>query len=215
MDTVYFITHPDVLIEPETVPVPEWRLNAREVSRERAPCWPRSWVPAITHVASSGPNARRSMAPPSSPRVSTCVPATHPRPRRERPILHRLPASARIRGHGRCVLRCIPTESVRRLGTRGGRPGADRRRGGRRAAGRAAPAMSRWSPMAASARCWLCHLHGPCQSAARRDQPPGSGGYFLAFDRCRPDLAPRLAADRRLIVSSPTQTRSAGGSHNT
>src|SRR5580658_8724580 len=51
MDTVFFITHPDVLIDP-TVPVPEWRLNARGIVRMRA-MLSQNWIPAITHVVSS------------------------------------------------------------------------------------------------------------------------------------------------------------------
>jgi broad specificity phosphatase PhoE len=51
MATVSFITHPDVLIDP-TAPVPDWRLNARDRARMRA-MLSQSWVPGIVHVASS------------------------------------------------------------------------------------------------------------------------------------------------------------------
>ena len=51
MATVFFITHPDVLIDP-AVPVPEWPLNARGVARMHAMLSP-DWVPGIGHVASS------------------------------------------------------------------------------------------------------------------------------------------------------------------
>jgi broad specificity phosphatase PhoE len=51
MDTVFFITHPDVSIEPG-VPVPEWRLNARGLARMRAMLI-QEWVSGIVHVASS------------------------------------------------------------------------------------------------------------------------------------------------------------------
>jgi broad specificity phosphatase PhoE len=51
MATVYFITHPDVLIDP-TTPVPDWRLNPRGIERMRA-MLKQNWVPDIVHVASS------------------------------------------------------------------------------------------------------------------------------------------------------------------
>ena len=51
MAKVFFITHPDVLPDP-AVPVTEWPLNARGVARMRA-MLSQSWVPGIVHVASS------------------------------------------------------------------------------------------------------------------------------------------------------------------
>jgi broad specificity phosphatase PhoE len=51
MATVFFITHPDVLIDP-AVPVPEWPLNARGRARMHLMLH-RRWVAGIVHVASS------------------------------------------------------------------------------------------------------------------------------------------------------------------
>jgi len=51
LETVFFITHPDVLINP-AVPVPEWQLNARGLARMHA-MLTRNWIPGIVHVASS------------------------------------------------------------------------------------------------------------------------------------------------------------------
>ena len=51
MQTVFFITHPDVLIDP-AVPVPEWRLNARGLARMHA-MLTRNWIGGIVRVASS------------------------------------------------------------------------------------------------------------------------------------------------------------------
>ena len=51
METVFFITHPDVLVDP-AVPVPEWSLNARGRARMHA-MLNQTWVPGIVHVASS------------------------------------------------------------------------------------------------------------------------------------------------------------------
>jgi broad specificity phosphatase PhoE len=51
MATVFFITHPDVLIDP-AVPVPDWPLNPRGIERMRA-MLSQPWVPGIVHVASS------------------------------------------------------------------------------------------------------------------------------------------------------------------
>jgi broad specificity phosphatase PhoE len=51
METVFFITHPDVLIDPN-LPVADWRLNSRGIERMRA-MLSQPWVPGIVHVASS------------------------------------------------------------------------------------------------------------------------------------------------------------------
>ena len=51
MATVYFITHPDVIIDP-AVAVPDWQLSPRGVARMRA-MLSQSWVAGIVHVASS------------------------------------------------------------------------------------------------------------------------------------------------------------------
>jgi broad specificity phosphatase PhoE len=51
MATVYFITHPDVLIDP-AVPVPDWPLSQRGVARMRA-MLAQPWIPGIVTVCSS------------------------------------------------------------------------------------------------------------------------------------------------------------------
>jgi broad specificity phosphatase PhoE len=51
MATVFYLTHPDVLLDP-SVPVPEWPLNARGLARMHA-MLSQNWVPGIVHVASS------------------------------------------------------------------------------------------------------------------------------------------------------------------
>ena len=48
---VYFITHPDVRIDPQT-PVPEWSLSERGLSRMRA-ALAQPWVAQLTSVYSS------------------------------------------------------------------------------------------------------------------------------------------------------------------
>ena len=55
METVFFITHPDVLIDPAS-PVPDWRLNPRGIARMRA-LLSQTWVPGIVHVEAIGTEA--------------------------------------------------------------------------------------------------------------------------------------------------------------
>jgi broad specificity phosphatase PhoE len=60
MATVFFITHPDVLIDP-TVPVPDWPLSPRGLARMRAMV-AQPWIPGIVHVASSADRKARDGA---------------------------------------------------------------------------------------------------------------------------------------------------------
>jgi broad specificity phosphatase PhoE len=176
-DTVFFITHPDVLIDP-TVPVPEWRLNARGIARMRA-MLNQSWIPAITHVASSeerkaidgatilaahlglpsathpglGENDRSSTGYLPQPEFDAMADAFFAHPEQSAHGWERaVDAQARIVAAMRDVLRAAPPGDVAVV-SHGG-VGA----------------------------LLLCHLHGrPISRAA--DQPPGSGGYCLAFNR--------------------------------
>jgi broad specificity phosphatase PhoE len=60
MATVFFITHPDVLIDP-TVPVPDWPLSPCGLARMRA-MLAQPWIPGIVHVASSADRKARDGA---------------------------------------------------------------------------------------------------------------------------------------------------------
>lgn len=177
METVFFITHPDVLIDP-AVPVPEWPLNERGLARMRA-LLAQSWVSGITHVASSmerkaidgaailaahlglrpvthaglGENDRSATGYLPKPDFEATADAffAHPE-RRVRGWERAVDAQARIVAAVRDVLRAAPTGDVA-IVSHGG-VGA----------------------------LLLCYLQGaPISRAA--DQPPGSGGYVLAFNR--------------------------------
>jgi len=50
-DTVYFITHPDVLIDP-AVPVPDWRLNPRGIARMQA-ALAQPWIAGVAALWAS------------------------------------------------------------------------------------------------------------------------------------------------------------------
>jgi broad specificity phosphatase PhoE len=60
MATVFFITHPDVQIDP-SVPVPEWPLNERGRARMRALA-ARSWVQKVGSIFASGERKAREAA---------------------------------------------------------------------------------------------------------------------------------------------------------
>jgi broad specificity phosphatase PhoE len=60
MPVVFFITHPDVAIDP-SVPVPDWPLNARGRSRMQAmAAFP--WVSGVRHIFSSSERKARDAA---------------------------------------------------------------------------------------------------------------------------------------------------------
>jgi broad specificity phosphatase PhoE len=177
MTTVYFITHPNVLIDPD-VPVPEWPLNARGRARMHA-MLARSRVAGIGHVASSterkaveaaailgthlalrpvthpglGENDRSSTGylPKSDFEAMADAFFAHP----EQSVAgweRAVDAQLRIVGAMRDVLQAAPAGDVAVIAHGG--VGA----------------------------LLLCHLSGwPVSRAA--DQPAGSGGHVLAFDR--------------------------------
>jgi len=177
METVFFITHPDVLIDP-SVPVPEWRLNARGVARMRATL-SKNWVGGIVWVASSterkaidggrilaehlgvspvhhpglGENDRSSTGYLPRPEFEAMANAFFARPNES---VHgwepAADAQTRIVAAMRDVLRAAPAGDVAVV-SHGG-VGA----------------------------LLLCHLlASPISRSA--DQPPGFGGHVLAFNR--------------------------------
>ncbi len=177
METVYFITHPDVLIDPAT-PVPEWRLSPLGMARMRA-MLKQNWIPGITHLASSAERKATDGAAILAEPLGL-VPVVYPGlgendrsstgylPKQEFEALadkffaspmesvegweRAIDAQARIVDAVRCVLLAAPAGNVAII-SHGG-VGA----------------------------LLLCHLkHVPISRAA--DQPPGTGGFKLEFDR--------------------------------
>jgi broad specificity phosphatase PhoE len=177
MATVYFITHPDVEIDPAT-PVTDWRLNPRGKARMRD-MLVRDWVAGIVHVASSrepkamegaailaghlnlefvaypglGENDRSSTGYLPKPEFEAVADAFFARPRDSvRGWERAVDAQARIVSTMREVLRAAPSGDIAVV-SHGGVGGL-----------------------------LLCHLLGsPISRVA--DQPSGSGGHLLAFDR--------------------------------
>jgi broad specificity phosphatase PhoE len=177
VDTVHFITHPDVSIDP-AVPVPEWRLAPRGLDRMRC-MLDQEWIAGITHVSSSaelkaidgavvlaahlklaiavhpglGENDRSSTGYLPKAEFEAMADAFFARPNEsvlgwERAV----DAQARIVAAVRDVLSLAPTGDVCVV-SHGG-VGA----------------------------LLLCHLsRRPISRAA--DQPPGSGGYVMRFAR--------------------------------
>lgn len=177
MASVYFMTHPDVLIDP-AIPVPEWRLNERGLARMRA-MLANAWVSDIVHVASSTERkaidgavllaAHLDLSPVTDPGLNendrsstgylpklefeTVADAFFARSLESvRGWERSVDAQARIVGAVANVLRAAPAGDVA-IVSHGG-VGA----------------------------LLLCHLRGSPISRAC-DQPPGNGGHFLQFDR--------------------------------
>jgi broad specificity phosphatase PhoE len=177
MEAVFFITHPDVQIDPAT-PVPDWRLSAHGIARMRT-MLSRPWIPGITRVASSterkaidgatilashlglsivthpglGENDRSSTGYLPKSEFETMADAFFARPEESvRGWERAVDAQARIVAATGEVLRAAPPGNVA-IVSHGG-VGA----------------------------LLLCHLLGsPISRTA--DQPPGSGGHLLAFNR--------------------------------
>ena len=177
MASVFFITHPDVAIDPAT-PVPEWPLNPRGLARMRAMLG-QPWVSGIVHVASSterkaidggemlashlrlalvthpglGENDRSATGYLPKHEFETVADAFFARANEGvRGWETAVDAQSRIVAAMRDVLRAAPEGDVAVV-SHGG-VGA----------------------------LLLCHLRGePITRAA--DQPAGSGGHFLRFDR--------------------------------
>ena len=177
MATVYFITHPDVSIDP-AVPVSDWPLNTTGVARMKV-MLTQSWVSGITHVASSterkaidgavilathlglrpvthpglGENDRSATGYLSKPEFEAVADAFFARPAESvRGWERAVDAQTRIVLATRDVLRTAPAGDIA-IVSHGG-VGA----------------------------LLLCHLlAAPISRAA--DQPAGSGGHLLAFYR--------------------------------
>jgi broad specificity phosphatase PhoE len=177
MDTVFFITHPDVSIDP-AMPVPEWPLNARGRARMHT-MLTRNWVPGIACVASSserkavdgaailcahlglrpvthpglGENDRSSTGYLPKAEFEAMADAFFAHPEQSMAGWERaVDAQIRIIAALRDVLRAAPRGDVAVVAHGG--VGA----------------------------LLLCHLLGSAISRAA-DQPAGSGGHVLAFDR--------------------------------
>jgi len=177
MATVFFITHPDVLIDP-TVPVPEWPLNARGRARMHAMLSQR-WVAGVVHVVSSterkavdgavilgthlglqpvthpglGENDRSSTGYLAKPEFEAMANAFFAHPEQSVAGWERaVDAQKRIVAAMREVLRAAPVGDVAVVAHGG--VGA----------------------------LLLCHLLGSAISRAA-DQPAGTGGHVFAFDR--------------------------------
>ena len=177
METVRFITHPDVLIDP-AVPVPDWRLGPLGLARMRS-MLSLDWVAAISFVASSterkamdgaailaahlnltfvthpglGENDRSTTGYLPKPEFEAMADAFFGRPSESVSGWERaIDAQIRIVAAIQDVLRTAPPGDVA-IVSHGG-VGA----------------------------LLLCHLRAsPISRAA--DQPAGTGGNFLAFDR--------------------------------
>lgn len=177
MQNVFFITHPDVLID-AAVPVHEWPLNARGRARMHA-MLTRSWVPGIVHVASSterkavdgaailgahlglrpvthpglGENDRSSTGYLPKPEFEAAADAFFAYPEQSATGWERaVDAQTRIIAAMRDVLAAAPAGDVAVVAHGG--VGA----------------------------LLLCHLLGSAISRAA-DQPAGSGGHVLVFNR--------------------------------
>jgi broad specificity phosphatase PhoE len=177
MATVFFITHPDVSIDPN-VPVTEWQLNARGRARMHA-MLNLNWVAGIVHIASSterkavdgatilgahlglrpvthpglGENDRSSTGYLAKPEFEAMADAFFAHPEQSVAGWERaVDAQERVVAAVRDVLRGAPVGDVAVVAHGG--VGA----------------------------LLLCHLLGsPISRAA--DQPAGSGGHVFAFDR--------------------------------
>jgi broad specificity phosphatase PhoE len=177
MATVLFITHPDVLIDLAR-PVPDWGLNPRGVARMHA-MLTQNWVPGIAHVASSterkaidgarilathldlqvvshpglGENDRSSTGYLPKPEFEATADAFFARPKES------------VRGWERAV--DAQTRIVAAmLDVIAAAPSGD-------------VAVVSHGGVGALLLCYL--QDSPISRAT--DQPPGAGGYVLAFDR--------------------------------
>jgi broad specificity phosphatase PhoE len=177
METVFYITHPDVLIDP-AVAVAEWPLNARGRARMHA-MLSQSWLPGIVQIASSterkaldgaailgahlglqpvthpglGENDRSSTGYLAKPEFEAMADAffTHPE-QSVRGWERAIDAQVRVVAAMRDVLREAPAGDIAVVAHGG--VGA----------------------------LLLCHLLGSAISRTA-DQPAGSGGHVLAFNR--------------------------------
>ena len=175
--SVFFITHPDVLIDP-SIPVPEWRRSPRGLARMHA-ALRQPWIAGIAHVASSTERkAREGAAILAAHRGLT--PMTHAGlGENDRSATGYLPKAAFEAMADMFFAR--PEESVR--GWERAVDAQTRIAAAVRDVLTAAPAgdVAIVSHGGVGALL-LCHLQGmPISRAA--DQPLGMGGHVLAFGR--------------------------------
>ena len=87
MSTVYFITHPDVAIDP-SVPVADWPLNERGRSRMYA-MTARLWARGVDRVFASSERKARDAAQILADGLGLAGYSVIANPRRKRPICDR------------------------------------------------------------------------------------------------------------------------------
>jgi broad specificity phosphatase PhoE len=175
--SVFFITHPDVAIDP-AMPVPDWHLNARGRARMHA-MLDQPWVAGIVHVASSTERKAIDGAEILAAHLGL-TPVTHPGlGENDRAATGYLPKHEFEAVADAFFAR--PGESVR--GWETALAAQSRIVAAMREVLRVAPdgdvAVVSHGGVGA---LLLCHLRGePITRAA--DQPAGSGGHVLRFDR--------------------------------
>ena len=177
MASVFFITHPDVLIDPAT-PVPNWRLNERGAARMRA-MLAQPWVGGVKAIACSAERKARDGAEILAEYLGLT------------PVIH-----AGLGENDRSATGYLPKPEFETLADAFfARPG-ESMRGWERAADaqtrivsavRAVLAVAPTGDVAVVSHggvgaLLLCHVLGIAITRAA-DQPPGNGGYYCAFDR--------------------------------
>ncbi len=177
MATIFFITHPDVEIDPAT-PVPEWRLNPRGLARMRKMV-ERPWVRDIVHVASSAERKAIDGASILAAQLGV-TPAIHPG----------------LGENDRSATGYLPREQFEAMADAFFARPEESVRGWERAVDAQARIVEAVREVVAAARAGdvavvshggvgallLCRLlHAPIARTA--DQPPGTGGFMMAFDR--------------------------------
>jgi len=177
MASAFFITHPDVVIDP-AIPVPDWRLNPTGTARMRS-MLTRPWVAGITHVASSAERKARDGAKILAHHLGL-VPSVHADlGENDRSATGYLPKPAFEASAD--AFFANPTESVK--GWERAVDAQARIVGAMRAVLAEAPsgdvAIISHGGVGALLLCYL--RQSPISRAA--DQPPGNGGYYLTFDR--------------------------------
>lgn len=176
--TAYFVTHPDVLIDP-AVPVPDWPLSPR--GRERMACaLALPWVPGVRAVWCSTERKARDGAEILADHLRVSVTALEGLGENDRSATGYLPRDEFEATADEFFAH--PERSVR-----GWERAADAQR-------RIVAAMDQ--VLAASAGCGgdvavvshggvgtllLCHLRGE-KIDRKHDQPPNNGGNYFAFD---------------------------------
>ena len=177
LSLVFFITHPDVLIDP-AIPVPEWRLSPRGLARMRV-LLRQPWAAGIVRVASSMERkAMEGAAILAAPLGLTPVPHAG-LGENDRSATGYLPKAAFEAMADAFFAR--PEESVR-----GWERAVDAQTriaaAVRDVLAAAPPGNVAIVSHGGVGALLLCHLRSvPISRAA--DQPPGTGGHVVTFDR--------------------------------